>query len=85
MSTCCMNSICPVCGAAIRADMPPLSLRPDLDGSHSVNDAGTFRVCSAPCALQASATPPRFHAAACLNMQARPARNDDLPEPLEHP
>jgi len=82
MSTCCMNTICPVCGFAVRADMPPLNFRPELDGSHSVNDEGTFRVCSAPCALQAQATPPRYHAAACVNQKSAPAINDSV---ADHP
>ena len=54
----------------ITFDMPPLSFHPESAGSHSTEDEGTFRVCSAVCAYQAHSDPPHYHAAACVNAQA---------------
>jgi len=81
MAQCCMNSICPVCGGPILADMPPLSFHPENDGSHSTDDEGTFRVCSSPCALQARGSSKRYHAAACTNTRSAPS----TPLPIDHP
>ena len=66
------NTICPVCGHPVSAEMPPIEYAPQYTGHQGSDEVvHIFRVCSPECAHVVSRDPQRFHAAADANEVAK--------------
>ena len=68
------NTICPVCGAPVALDMPPITADPGYSHQHPIDRQRLFRVCSPACAAKTAEDPERFRVAAETNTVASPLR-----------
>ncbi len=66
------NTICPVCGAPVSLDMPPITSDPGYSHQHPIERQRLFRVCSPACATKTAGDPVRFRVAAETNTVANP-------------
>ena len=65
------NTICPVCGSPIRAEMPLVELAPVSDGHQHQDHAHlSIRLCSQACAQIAEKSPQKYQVAAASNAVA---------------
>jgi predicted nucleic acid-binding Zn ribbon protein len=65
------NTICPVCGSAIRPEMALVELAHVSEGHHHRDQAQrSIRLCSKECAETAERSPQKYQAAAASNSVA---------------
>ena len=74
------NTICPVCGAPVPADMALIELAFVSDGhQHRHQERPGIRLCSSVCAIFAEKSPEKYRAAAAANSVAGDGKHGVAP------